>query len=161
MRTEAAVRASTLMLLSCVPLFGCDRVDNFDDCILKHMENVTSDSAAASIHRSCREKFPRVSKTIPSRTLDPWEFHSLTGRAGLAYGNTYSGNAYNGNPEITITRIRFRVTATVGEETTVREYWDEVLIPPLETRDFSFDIVVGDKGAEYSWGIVGAEGYDT
>ena len=35
----------------------------------------------------------------------------------------------------------------------------EVYIKPLKTGDFNFSIIVGDKDADYSWGLVGAKGY--
>jgi hypothetical protein len=48
-----------VILLAAVAL-GCDSSSaprTFDDCILMNMRGVTSDTAAAAIRRSCREKF--------------------------------------------------------------------------------------------------------
>ena len=81
---------------------------------------------------------------------------NLTGRAGLSYGNTFSGSIYNGNRDVTITEVEIAVTASKGDS---KVYITKVLVLPLSTSNFSFDIVVGDKGSEYSWNIVSAKGY--
>lgn len=83
----------------------------------------------------------------------------VTGRAGLGYGNYYSGNIYNGNKNITIAEISVSITTTIGDKKVSRTYTDDVHIPPQTTADFGFSIVKGDEGADYSWGIVGARGY--
>lgn len=144
-------------------LSGCDQLaapKTFDDCILKHMDGVTSDKAAVLINRSCREKFPEGSEEKQrSRELAYDELKNLTGRAGLSFGNYYSGSLYNGNEDITITSVTIKITGKLGIASTSREYTDDVTIPPLNTKDFGVNIVVGDDGTEYSWGITGARGY--
>jgi len=151
------------VLLAAFLVAGCDQFSqpkNFDDCILKHMDGVTSDKAALLINRSCREKFPGGSEEEKrSRDLTYAELSKLTGRASLSFGNYYSGSLYNGNEGITVTSVTIRVTTKLGEVETTREYTDEVTIPPLSTKDFGVNIVVGDEGTDYSWGINGARGY--
>lgn len=151
------------LIFTAVFLAGCDQFSqskNLDDCILKHMDGVTSDKAALLINRSCREKFPEGSEAKRrSRDLSYIEQSKLTGRAGLSFGNYYSGSIYNGNEDIIVTSVTIRVTGKLGDKTTPRDYADNVTIPPLSTRDFGVNIVVGDEGAEYSWGIMGARGY--
>jgi hypothetical protein len=41
---------------------------NFDDCVIQNMKGVTSDTAAASIRYSCRQKFP---EKAPPKSLEP------------------------------------------------------------------------------------------
>ena len=124
------------------------------------MKGVTSDVAARLIMKSCRKKFPLQAKKKPkTKKLSFKEMSHLTGRAGLGYGNYYSGNIYNGNTDITIAEISIELTTTIGEKKISRTYTDAVHIPPQSTADFGFSIVRGDKDADYSWHIIGATGY--
>lgn len=144
-------------------LGGCDQINSlndYDDCILKNMKGVDSDLGASQIESSCRKKFPEGSEyKFKERDLEPMEILFLYGRAGLGYGNRYSGNIYNGNSETTVTSLVVKVTSKSGEKESSREYNVDVKILPLTTSDFGFDIVVGEKGADYSWGIVGGKGF--
>jgi hypothetical protein len=57
--------------------------NNFNDCIIQNMKGVTSDTAAASIRHSCRQKFPEKSPPqkqelntrIGYPRLDIWDKH--------------------------------------------------------------------------------------
>jgi hypothetical protein len=144
-------------------LAGCDQITSpkdYDDCILRNMKGVDSDLGASQIQASCRKKFPEGSEyRLKERDLEPIEILSLDGRAGLRYGNRYSGNIYNGNKNTTITSVTVKVTAKSGEKESSREYKVDVKILPLTTSDFGFDIVVGEKGSDYSWGIIGGKGF--
>ena len=140
---------------------ACDSPSSYDDCILKHMEGVKSDRGAFLIESSCGEKYPDIPIQLQkSRNLIRDEFTKVTGRAGLNYGNRYSGNLYNGNQEITVTQVRVRVTTNKDEVTAFKDYLVEVNIPPMTAVDFGFDIVLGDKGTNYSWGLFGGDGYE-
>ena len=133
---------------------------DYDECILESMKGVTSNLAARLIKESCRDKFPPKAKKKPrTSALTSEELGKLTGRAGLSYGNNYSGHIYNGNKGITITKISFIVSTTIGGVETPRTYTDDVNIPPQTTADIEFNIVKGDEDSDYSWGIVGADGY--
>lgn len=133
---------------------------DYDECILESMKGVTSNLAAKLIRKSCKDKFPPKAKKKPrTSALSYDELSKLTGRAGLSYGNYYSGTIYNGNKDITIAEISFRVTTTIGGVKTSRIYTDDVNISPQTTADIGFNIVKGDKDADYSWGITGANGY--
>lgn len=152
-------------IFSLIPLLsGCDQISapkDYDDCILKNMGGVDSDLGASEIRRSCRKKFPEGSEFKNRiRVLEPWEVYSITGRAGLEYGNRYSGSLYNGNKNITVTSVKVRVTTKIAKGENSREYRVKVNIPPETTSDFDFDIIVGDKGSEYSWGVIGGSGYE-
>ncbi|WP_262460781.1 hypothetical protein [Alloalcanivorax balearicus] len=144
-------------------LSGCDQIaspKDYDDCILKNMKGVDSDLGASEIRGSCRKKFPKGSEyRFKERDLEPIEIISLDGRAGLRFGNRYSGNIYNGNKNTTITSVTVKITAKVGEKESSREYKTDVKILPLTTSDFGFDIVASEKGSEYSWSIVGGKGF--
>jgi len=158
-----SIQRSFLLVVLATSVAGCDQLfghRTFDDCILQNMKGATSDIAARAIHKSCREKFPEGAEAVAkSDDLEPWQVAALTGRAGLNYGNSYSGSIYNGNQDITITQVRVEVTTKSDGKSIARTYTADVTIPPLSTRDFSFDVVTGDKGADYSWNISGAKGY--
>lgn len=157
------IRNAIIACFSVATIAGCSNVfgpQNYDNCILENMRGVTSDLAAVSIRNSCREKFPAGSETqAKSKDLSPSEAASITGRAGLSFSNRFSGSAYNGNKDITITQLSVNVDTKIGGNAVSRVYVAEVTIPPLSARDFGFDIVVGDRDAEYSWSIQGAKGY--
>ena len=150
------------LMLTAIALSGCDKLfqsKNFDDCILNHMDGVTSDKAALAIHRSCREKFPEGSEERQrSRDLTYMELSHLDGRAGLEY-DEYKGSIYNGNEDIAVTSVTIAVIGELDNKKTSRGYTSEVTIPPLSTKDFKVKIVVGDEGSKYSWNITGARGY--
>lgn len=133
---------------------------NYDECITESMKGVTSDIAARALILSCRERFPVRDKKKPaSRPLTNMELSNLTGRAGLEYANVYKGNIYNGNQNVTLSEVTLSITTTQKGKEVTRQYLDDVDIPPLKTGLISFNIIVGDTKAEYSWGIVGAKGY--
>ena len=66
---------------------------------------------------------------------------------------------YNGNADITVTQLRIKVTTKIDRQEVSRIYLDDVMIPPHSAKEFGFDIVVGDKGADYSWDTDGAKGH--
>lgn len=135
---------------------------NYDDCILRHVKPGMNQAAVAVVMRSCREKFPADSAGGTAhgpteRTLNPSELAALTGRAALAYGNRYSGTLYNGNAALTLTEVEISISTTVDGKEVTRLYRTNVSVPPQTAADFEFDIVVGDKGADYSWTIASAK----
>ncbi len=133
---------------------------NYDECILESLKGVTSDVAATMISRSCREKFPKIPKTQSiSRILKSSELGQITGRAGPGLGNYFQGNLYNGNSGITVSQITFIVTTRIDKKDVFRTYVTDVNIPPHASANFSFEIIKGDEGSEYSWGITGGRGY--
>jgi len=156
-RTPLAASAFAALLI----VAGCDRLaqpKSFDDCILKHMVGVTSDNAARLINQSCREKFPDTTTDDNDLELTDEELSKLTGRTGVAR-NHYGGRLHNGNFDITITSITIKVTESLGNTATSREYRHEVSIPPLAVKDFAVNIIVEDEDAEYSSDITSARGY--
>lgn len=157
------MKTKFLIIVGLLLISGCDQISSpkdYDDCILRNMKGVDSDLGAGQIMSSCRKKFPEGSEyKNKERDLDLVELISLTGRAGLGYGKRYSGTIYNGNENTTVTSVKVKVTAKNGEKETSREYKVKVKIPPLTTSDFSFGIIVGEKGSEYSWEIVGGSGF--
>ena len=151
------------ILIFCMPLAanaGWFGPKDYDECILESMKGVTSDKAAILIMRSCRKKFPEKPKDKPkTRTLSYGELSNLTGRAGHSFGNYFSGNIYNGNTNVTVSSISISVTTKIGGNEVTRTYTDDVNIASQTTADFGFNIVTGDKDAEYSWSINSAQGY--
>lgn len=155
-----AITLSIVLVAPSSVLAGWFGPSNYDECILESMKGVTSDKAAILIARSCRKKFPNEPETKPeSRALSYEELSKITGRAGHSFGNYFSGNIYNGNLNVTVSVITVRVTTTVDGKEVTRIYTDNVTIKPQTTADFGFNIVAGDKDADYSWGINSARGY--
>lgn len=134
--------------------------NNYNECILESMKGVTSDVAARLVARSCSEKFPdKPVAQKKSRNLSTNELGQVTGRAGNNFGNYFNGNLYNGNTNLTVTQVTVVVTTKIGGKEVSRTYVTDVNIPPQKTADFGFNIVNGDNGADYSWGLVEARGY--
>ena len=139
---------------------------NYDECILKSMKGVTSDIAADFVASSCGEKFKvEPKKQLSSRPLTNQELDQLDGKADLRYGIStagsisYQGTIFNGNSIVIVAEITIQVTTTIGGKKVSRLYTDDVFIRPGTTAAFNFNIVSGDKGADYSWDINGAKGY--
>jgi len=131
---------------------------NYDECILDSMKGVTNNAAAGLIEAACRKKFP-ATKAL-SRELLPAETAKISGRAGLSYNmNYFSGNLYNGNSSLTVTRVTIKLLTSSSGKNVERTYNVDVNIPPLTTKDFNMDIVVGDDGTEYQWNIFSVQGY--
>jgi len=93
-----------------------------------------------------------------SHNLSQDEIAQINGRAGLNYGNRYSGNLYNGNSNVTLEQVTIDISTSFNGIKQTRTYSIDVNIPPLTTKEFGIDIVVGDAGAEYQWSIISARG---
>jgi len=100
-----------------------------------------------------------VISNFSSHNLSQDEIAQISGRAGLLYGNRYSGNLYNGNSDVTLKQVTIDISTSINGIKRTRTYSIDVNIPPLKTKDFGIDIVVGDAGAEYQWSINSAIGY--
>ncbi|MGO2181796.1 hypothetical protein [Pseudoalteromonas sp. 20-MNA-CIBAN-0454] len=149
------------LILATLFLLGCDeKPETYDECILENMKGVKSDVGAKLIHRSCYEKNKKQTTPKEIKQLGVKERLNLTGRASLGYSNYYSGNIYNGNESITVTELKIKITTTNGKSKTSRYYIDEVNIPPLTSKSFGVDIILGGSGSEYSWVISSAKGYE-
>jgi hypothetical protein len=133
---------------------------NYDECILESMKGVESDTAAREIRYSCKSKFPSNTEKKSYAKLTPDELSLLTGRAGYSGNGRFAGKLYNGNNEITVSKISFRVQTKINGKVTTRIYKSSLYrrLLPQSTGSFSFDIVAGDEGADYTWDIVSAEG---
>jgi hypothetical protein len=134
---------------------------NYDECILKYVKEGMNERAVNTVTLSCMNKFEEVKTTKKplnkDGSLNSDQLSKLTGRAGLKYGDYYSGSIYNGNDNLIITEVEISITITLEDEKITRKYIDEVFIEPKTTGDFGFDIIVGDEGAEYSWFISAAK----
>ncbi len=152
---------SLVILLSTESSAGWFGPSNQAECILESMKGVTSDRAATLVARSCREKFPdKPKEQKKTRELSSSELGQVTGRAGIdSYITYFKGNLYNGNTSVTVTQVSVGVTTKIDEKEVSRTYVADVNIPPQTTANFSFSIIVGDKVADFSWGLVAARGY--
>tara|TARA_R110001583_G_scaffold146816_1_gene298840 strand:- start:1103 stop:1570 length:468 start_codon:yes stop_codon:yes gene_type:complete len=149
-----------VFILVLLALFGCSESNNYDECILKHMEGVKSDHGAKLIRKSCYDKHNKKAQPTGVRKLELKEQSKITGRAGVGYtSNYYTGNIYNGNELLTITEVKIKITTKSGKSESYKEYIDTVNISPLSTGEFAFTFMPGDKGSDYSWNIVSAKGY--
>jgi len=100
-----------------------------------------------------------VISNFSSHNLSQDEIVQINGRAGLNYGNRYSGNLYNGNSNVTLEQVTIDISTSINGIKQTRTYSVDVNIPPLTTKDFGINIVVGDAGAEYQWSINSARGH--
>lgn len=148
------------LLLTLSAQAGMFGPSNYDECIAESMKGVTSDVAARAIIKSCRDRFPeKKSQLPPSKALSNDQLIGIDGRAGLSFGNYYAGDLYNGNSDVSITEISFYVTTKIGGKEVRRVYLCKVHIAPQTSSSFGFNIITGDKDADYSWGIIEAKGY--
>jgi uncharacterized RDD family membrane protein YckC len=99
-----------------------------------------------------------VISNFSSHNLSQDEIAQISGRAGLQYGNRYSGNLYNGNSHVTLEQVTIDISTSFNGIKQTRTYSVDVNIPPRTTKDFGIDIVTGDYGAEYQWSINSAKG---
>ena len=154
--------ASFLTVLASLSFVACgQRSSGYDDCILQHVEKGMDQMAVRAIAGSCRAKFPAQSAGEPvgTRELSGAQRQLLTGRAGVSYGNRYSGTLYNGNEGLMVTRVELAITTTIGNRTEERTYRSDVTVAPKSAADFAFDIIIGDEGSKYNWRIERAWGH--
>lgn len=150
----AIISAIAFSFIGCGP-------SNYDDCILQNMRGAHTKLGEAQITLACEDKFS-VDKSRKRKKLSAAELAKLTGRAALDYGDHYSGTIYNGNSNLKITKVSIQLTTSMQSQSMQRVYSDDNLsIAPLQTGTFGFSIITGDKGAEYGWQIVSAEGLTT
>lgn len=91
-------------------------------------------------------------------TLNFNELSNITGRAGKSILNSFSGNIYNGNKNLTVTDIIINITTTSNGIETSRSYTIDESIEPMTTKDFLINIIEGDEGSTYNWSIQSAQG---
>ena len=115
-----------------------------------------SDIAAHHIAKSCREKFPKNEQK--GSVLSSSAVANISGRGRVTSGGYFSGNIYNGNKDLFITRITVRLTPK-GSEGQARDYNERVIAPPLTSVDIFFK-VVAPTNAEHSLKTLEATGYD-
>ena len=160
LRAYAIVLATLASVVAVPSQAGILGPSTYDECITESMKGVTSDLAASVIINSCRKRFPSKSISRPSdRDLSPTELENMTGRAGLSYGNDYSGTLYNGNNKTTVTTVTIAVTTKIQGKRVTHQYSTSMFLPPLRAGSFRFMVVIGDPGADYSWSVVSARGY--
>lgn len=164
-RNKLVAVAVAVVVFSATPcragLFG---PSNYDECVLKHMKGVTSDEAAKTIRRSCRDQFASENVITPSggSPLPADVLFKITGHAG-SNGYRFYGNIYNGNKEWTVSRITVRITQKPGDKKTKniqtippQDYNIDILVSPLTTTNFEIAIDRSDTNIE--WEIVEARG---
>lgn len=148
----------TTMALAVLSITGCGP-STYEDCLLQNLKGDKDKFAAQAIMMACEQKFEEKKPTVKSNELKPWEVSSITGRGGIGFGNSFHVTLYNGNKNITVSEVTIEVKATIGAKQVETPYKLNVFIPPQTTSEKNFDIIVGDKGSEYSWSITGAKGY--
>ena len=115
----------------------------YEECILDNMKGVTSDTAAAQVAAACRAKFPPKTQNAPvqntgvycdyPRALSSSELSKLeVGKPAYKFGSIISGNLYNGNTNVVVRSVIFRVYDQDGIEE--RHSKDEFLSPQESVR---------------------------
>lgn len=125
---------------------------NYDECILDGMKGVTSDVAANSIRRACRDKYPSVTE-LPGAAVK-----KLDGMAGVSKGEL-RGNIYNGNPDWSVTQITVVLVPSAAAAKTIqaRQYNVNVYIKPLSNGSL-YESVDGRFDDATDWNIIKARG---
>jgi hypothetical protein len=148
---------------SMAALFG---PNNYNECITSSMKGVTSDVAARAIVGSCRAQFPeKAPDSATSIELPPDAVSKITGRAGLEYNDTFSGNIYNGNSNFIISSVVIELVPKAKTKNPNyfdrfdrKEYNVDLYLMPLTNRRFSVSIdPAGHK--DFDWNIVKARGF--
>lgn len=99
-----------------------------------------------------------ASEGAASRKLTAAEVALLTGQLHVYYGDSLTGNVYNGTGNLRITEVEVTLTTTMNGKTVCLPYKDTVTIEPRTSKSFGAIIVPGDEKCSYSWAITGAEG---
>jgi hypothetical protein len=145
-------------------LIACEKEpQNYDDCILKYLKEDMNETATRAIIYSCKEKFSQPtneSVVLQARELTEVELDNLEGRAKLSHSNTFGGEIYNGNEKIRVTELKVKIRTKLDGEIVTKVYSDNITISPQTTKNFYVDIITGDDGAEYIWGIASARGIE-
>ena len=133
----------------------------YNKCITESMKNVTNDIAAREIKKSCRERFPI--KTPPTYVLTDIQMRNVRGKASIRKftNSTYfTGTIYNGNSNITITKVKISIVADNENPETWKDYWYDIYVEPLSGESFDFNILsIYDEG--FIWGISEVIGYNS
>lgn len=138
-----------------IGLSSCSRKSSsYEDCILNSVKQGMNEAAVRAVTQACAAKFVQPTQ---EEALKRPELALLDGRAGLDYGNHFSGTLYNGLADRTITELEITVTTTIGGASTSKVYVTNVSIGPKSAGNFGFDIVVGDSGATYDWNVTGGK----
>ncbi|MEO5655340.1 MAG: hypothetical protein ABIR00_05080 [Nitrosospira sp.] len=147
-------------------LSACDRhketskfplAQDYDECILDHMANVSSDVAARVIQRSCTAQ----SRVVVNRdaVLSSDAIARLEG-SGQTIGNNFSGRIYNGNSDWLVTQLTIMLTPDKevgdGDVDVPLRYIANVSVNPLTIKEFS--IAVLNRHPNYLWSITDARG---
>ena len=159
--TRAPSRA---LLAACVLCgAGCDNPfgpRTYEDCVLKNLQGAANNAVVARVEDACREKFPeKPAPQVKTRELQVHELAAVTGRASSGYSNVFRGTLYNGNTNVTVTEVQVEIDSKETGKDVSRPYAVNLMVPPLTAKDFTFDIIVGDKGSEYGWRVISARGY--
>lgn len=158
------IRTVFLSFLTIAILIACEsEPQSYDDCILKYLKEDMNEMATRAIINSCSDKFSQQEKEsfdLPTRELTEEEIDNLGGRAKLSHGNTFGGEIYNGNEKILVIGLKVKIRTELDGEEVTKVYNDNITIPPLSTKTFYVDIITGDDGADYRWGIAGATGIE-
>lgn len=185
MKSEVILKIIGLIAVS-LSATGCDRLSNINtssDCIIEKMTVANSNSAANFIKQACKEKYPPIKKEI---AFTDGEANKLDGRAAINLTDEYySGYIYNGNINLTVSKIIITVSAKKSDGKVLsKKYLHNTYIPPLSRADFIINIMpesdtvpiidpyakskygknkiklpIRINAEAYSWHISGAIGY--
>ena len=140
--------------------------NNYDECITESMKGVNSDLGAKAIIASCRKQFPpgsdqpkRELVALSLEQLKRLDFGGLSREISGAPGARYEGTFYNGNPDITVSRIFVSVTTQSNGRKIARDYVADVKAGPLSTAGLTLQIMMGLNDEFTTWTVIGAEGY--
>lgn len=150
-----------------VLITGCD-VQNYDDCILKHMKDVKDQTAAILIRQSCLEKYPNTSaaqknstqKKCLSRELNSSEIQKV--QVVHKGGNRHlMFSVYNGNEQLILNGLRIEVFSPNYPAPQVYQHTLGLLsngIHPLTSEDELVSVAEYPTG-KWSWRVLAIQGH--
>lgn len=148
------------LLLTLMTLFShCSCADwfsgpqNYEECILENMTGVEANTAAQSIKRACRKKFPlkraSAEQILSNNALKliTFKYQPVGGDCDIENGEIKTCRSinlrfkvYNGNAEFTISRIIFEVIFATENKTDA--YQKAIEIQPLSLKEFNLNFLL-------------------
>ena len=146
---------------------------SYDECITESMKGISNDVAVKQVAQSCRNMFPSEDqkdeelKIKNSRLLTHEELSKVSGNMKFIKNNDLTGELdgmiTNKNKKTIITRLKIVVKFNDTEYT--ETYNVKTLVKPIGQTYVGFVVLLNDtkisnSNPEFSWSIVGGEGYN-
>lgn len=93
--------------------------------------------------------------------LTDTEISLITGRGGPSPGSFFNMHIYNGNKNITITKVTVFIVTQLNGQDDKKYYEFERTISPLTTEIYNINYIPGENiNKKIEWGISNASGFE-